>query len=333
MKIKQVVVTRAGGPEVLQVVEADQPEPGPGEVRVKVLATGIAWADTMARRGQYPGAPKMPFPLGYDIVGVVDKGGAGASALPVGQRVGALLTKFGGYAEYVCAPEAMFVPVPGGLEPGAAVSIILNGLTAYDVLHRAARVQAGECILITSAAGGVGSYMVQFAKLAGLQVYGATSSNKLALVAQLGATPIDYRRENIIKRVRELTGGGVEVVADMAGDMQPALAALRSGGRVVSIGGLSLSNQNLMGLLFTIMRATIRVMLTPGKRAMFYGSLPTKVRQDKTWYRETLSQLFNLLAEDKVRAVVGQRLPLVEAVRGHRLIESGAVTGKIVLES
>lgn len=244
----------------------------------------------------------------------MDKLGAGASSLKAGQRVAALLTKFGGYAEYVCVPENMLVPVPDGVDSAEAVSIILNGLTAYDALHRAAKVKAGERILITSAAGGVGSYMVQFAKLAGLQVYGAASTGKLELVSRLGATPIDYRTENVVERVRQLTNGGVEVVVDMAGNTHQALDALRQGGRLVTIGGLSFKDKSLPELLLVI----LQVMFTRGKKATFYGDLPTKVRKDNAWYRETLTLLLNLLTQGKVKAIVGQRLPLVEAARGQQ---------------
>jgi NADPH:quinone reductase-like Zn-dependent oxidoreductase len=328
-KMKQMIVTRHGGPEVLQFIDSDVPEPTPDQVRLKVLVTGIAWADTLARRRLYPGAPKVPFALGYDVVGVIDRIGQAVNDFSVGQRVGALLIGFGGNADYVCVAAAMLVPVPAALDSAQAVSIILNGLTAYDALHRVAKIKSGESILVTSAAGGVGSYMVQLARLAGLTVYGTASAQKLDTVKRLGATPINYREENVGERVQALTGGGAQVVMDLTGDVGPVLASLGKGGGRLA---LALKDKTRLAMLASMVSGGVRRMTASGKSAAFYGDLPSQVKRNRQWYRATLSQLFDLLAAGQVQALIGAQLPLSEAARGHTLIEAGAVSGKIVLE-
>lgn len=329
--MKQVMVEINGGPEVLRIVNSDTPEPQAGEVRLRVLATGIAWADTMARRGQYPWAPKKPYTLGYDVVGEVDKLGSGVS-LKLGQRMAAILTRFGGCADYVCVPEDMLVPVPDATSSPDAVALILNGLTAYDSLHSVAKIKAGEQILITGAAGGVGSLAVQLAKLAGLKVYGTTSSAKLELVRQLGAVAIDYRNEDVTKRLHDLTGDGVDVVLDMVGNRKQGVAVLRPKGRLVQVGMVALKDNTTLSIVAGIASGALRnLFLGQGKKIGFFGDLPSKSRQNKAWYRSTLAMLFQLQAEGKLKAVVAKTLPLEQAAEGHRLLESGQAAGKVVL--
>ena len=157
MKYKRVVISRKGPPEVLQVVEEELVEPAAGEVRVKIFATGVAFADVGSRKGMYPTAPPIPFAPGYDIVGVVDKVGAGVSSLSAGQTIAALLPHFGGYAEFANVPGNLLIPVPDGLDSAETVSLVLNYLTAHRMLHRSAQVKRGERILVHGAAGGVGT--------------------------------------------------------------------------------------------------------------------------------------------------------------------------------
>lgn len=329
--MKQVMVTVNGGPEVLRVVESAIPEPQAGQVRLKVLATGIAWADTMARRGQYPNEPKKPYALGYDVVGEVDKLGSNVTSVQPGQRVAAILIGFGGCAEYICVPEDLLVSVPDALSSAEAVAAILNGLTAYHALHDVAKIKAGESILITSAAGGVGTMAVQLAKLAGLKVYGATSSDKLALVRSLGATAIDYRNEDVVETLHRFNGGGVDVVLDMVGNGQQALSALKDQGRVMVVGGLSYKNSSLFALGVAIGMGVLRNLFMRNKKFLYLSDLPTKAHKNKSWYRNTLANLFELQVEGKLKAVVAKTYPLEQAAEGHRLLESGQAAGKIVL--
>src|SRR5438093_3343946 len=211
--MKRVVVGHYGGPEVLRVVEEDDPRPGPGEVRVRVLAAGVSFSDALLRTGTYLGGPKPPFTPGYELVGVVEELGPGCSRLREGDRV-AVLTVWGADAERVCVPETYAVEVPEDLDPGEVVSLVLPYVTAYQLLHRLARVKSGETVLVHGAAGRVGSAVLELGALAGLRLYGTASARDRAAVERLGAVAIDYRTEDFLARVRGLPGKGVDVVLD-----------------------------------------------------------------------------------------------------------------------
>jgi NADPH:quinone reductase-like Zn-dependent oxidoreductase len=191
-KHHRVIVSRHGGPDVLQVVEEDRPEPQAGEVRVKVLAAGVSAYDLMFRRsGLLPGTPRVPFTLGADVVGVVDKLGEEVSTVEPGQRVAGAtfsLGGLGGYAEFICLPASELVPVPSGLDPVRAVCVVVNYLTAHMALHRTASVRSGERILVHGAAGGVGTALLELGKLAGLEMYGTASKYNHELVSARRST-------------------------------------------------------------------------------------------------------------------------------------------------
>src|SRR5919112_674183 len=237
MKQKQVLLTKKGGPEVLEVVEREVPEPGPGEARVKVLATGVAFADVMMRHGLYPGVPEFPFTPGYDLVGEVEDLGPGVSAVAVGQRVAAL-TQIGAHAQYVSLPAEELVRVPADVDAAEAASLPLNYVTAHQMLFRVARVRPGERILVHGAAGGVGTALLQLGGLQGLEMYGTASAGKHDLVSGLGATPIDYKAEDFVERVRALTGDGMDAVFDHIGGVHVArsFATLHRGPRLLPYG-------------------------------------------------------------------------------------------------
>jgi NADPH2:quinone reductase len=155
MRHARIIVTHYGGPDALQVLEEECPEPKAGEVRVRVLAAGVALPDLMAREGFHPETPRVPFTPGWDLVGVVDRVGAGVTGIEPGQRVAAMPIS-GAYAEFVCLPERELVPVPAGLDAAEAVSLVLNYITAYQMLHRSVSVRPGQSVLIHGASGGVG---------------------------------------------------------------------------------------------------------------------------------------------------------------------------------
>ena len=287
MKYKRVVISRKGLPEVLQVVEEELAEPEPNEVRVKIFATGVAFADVAARKGVYPTAPPIPFAPGYDIVGMVDKVGASVSSLSTEQIVAALLPHFGGYAEFANVPENLLVPVPEGLDAAEVVSIVLNYLTAHRMLHRSAQVEKGERILVHGAAGGVGTALLQLGKEAGLEMYGTASKGKHELVSSLGATPIDHRSEDFVERIRSLTGDGVDAVFDGIGgkNLSRSYSILRKGGRLVSFGFVGSVKGGRIEVPLTFARLFLFKLIPDGKRALFYGDTPRFVRKDNAWYR------------------------------------------------
>jgi NADPH2:quinone reductase len=337
-KNHRVVVARHGGPEVLEVVEEDLPEPGAAEVRVKVLAAGVSAFDLIYRRwGRLPGSPRVPFTLGEDVVGVVDKVGGEVSSLEPGQMVAGgtwALGVGGGYAEYVCLPAGELVPIPSGLDPAEAVCLVVNYLTAHLHLHRIARVRSGERVLVHGAAGGVGTALLELGRLAGLEMYGTASKHNHELVSALGATPIDYRTEDFVERIDSLTGIGVDVVVDPVGGARHlwrSYRTLRRGGRLVWLGSAATNKEGLaVGPLSMLMVFLIKL-IPDGRQAPSCPTLGKFAQADTEWYRETLTELLNYLAAGKIKPIVAQRFPLAEASRAHELLERSGHAGKVVL--
>src|SRR5213595_2010287 len=237
MKHTRIIVTHYGGPDAVRVVEEECPEPKDGEVRVRVLAAGVSLPDLLMREGVHPETPPLPFTPGWDLVGVVDRLGDGVSAVEPGQLVAALPIS-GAYAELVCLPQRELVPVPSGLDAAEAVSLVLNYVTAYQMLHRSAKVREGQRALIHGAAGGVGTALLQLGRLAGLEMYGTCSSRGASAVSDLGGTPIDYQHQDFVQEIHRLTSEGVDVVFDGigGGNLWRSRKALRPGGKVVAYG-------------------------------------------------------------------------------------------------
>ena len=237
MRQTRIIVIHYGGPDALQVVEEECPEPKAGEVRVRVQAAGVSLPDIMAREGIHPETPRVPFTPGWDLVGVVDGLGAGISGIEPGQIVAAMPIH-GAYAEFICVRRRELVPVPAGLDPAEAVTLILNYITAYQMMHRSAKVRSGQRVLIHGAAGGVGSALLQLGHLAGLGMYGTCSARGASAVSDLGGIPIDYRDQDFVGEIRRLTNEGVDAVFDPIGGAHTwhSRQALRPGGRVVAYG-------------------------------------------------------------------------------------------------
>lgn len=334
MKNHRVVVSRHGGPNVLKVLEEGIPEPKAGEVRVQVLAAGVSAYDLMFRRsGLLPGTPRVPFTPGEDVVGVVDKLGEGVSTVEPGQMVAAATFSHGvggGYAEFVCLPANELVLVPLAVDPAEAVCLVVNYLTAHLHLHHIARVRSGERILIHGAAGGVGTALLELGKAAGLEMYGTASKYNHELVSALGATPIDYRNEDFVKRIRQLTDGGVDVVFDPIGGARQvwrSYRALRRAGRLVWFGVAAAKRKGLRVIPFTLLTIGLLKFIPDGKRV----PLAPDISKDNAGYRETLAGLLGLLSVGRIRPIVAARIPLAEASRAHELLERGGAAGKFVL--
>ena len=330
MQNRRVLISRLGGPEVLEVVAEPLPEPKAGEVRVKVVAAGVSFADLLMRRGLYRPVPPLPFAPGYDIVGTVDRNGDGAIQFAPGRTVAAL-TVTGGYAQYLNVPESELVPVPDGLDPAEAVSLILNYVTARQLLHRAADPPAGARVLVHAAAGGVGTAVLELGKLAGFELYGTASKGKHAIVSARGGVPIDYRTEDFVARIH----GGVDLALDPIGGMTwwRSYRALRNRGALVvygissAIGPQGARRAAAVGS-FALLGAM--KLIPDGRTARFYA-ITTMKKQHPDWFREDLSGLFDLLARKQLAPLVAERLPLAEAARAHRLLERGETAGKLVL--
>jgi NADPH:quinone reductase len=262
--MKRVVVDHYGGPEVLKLVEERDPRPGPGEVLVEVLAAGVSYTDAMLRAGTYLGVPKPPFTPGYELVGVVEELGPGCSRLQVGDRIGAL-TVWGADAERVCVPEENAVPVPDELDPGEVLSLVFIYMTAYQLLHRTAKVRSGETVLVHGAAGRVGTAVLELGAVADLTMYGTCSATDRAAVERLGAVAIDYRNEDFLARVRGLPGKGVDVMLDGIGCALSlrSFRALRRGGRLVVYGHSSTISRTGTGVGVANSSGTRRPRLSP----------------------------------------------------------------------
>lgn len=337
MKNQRVIVTHPGGPEVLELIEEDLPEPQAGQVRVKILAAGVAYADVGVRLGTYPlpESSRRPVSPGYDIVGVVDALSPGVSEVSAGQPVAAL-TVVGGYARYLCLPASELVPVPGGLDPAQAVSIVLNYVTAYQMLQRVAVVQAGDWILVHGAAGGVGTALLDLGKLMDLKVIGTASAGKQDLVAWLAAVALNYQAEDFVARVRQETGEGVASAYDPIGpeNYTRSYQALRSGGILVTYGSYA-ANQGGQSRpqVAAATRATrdrLAKQHEAGKRVEGYFITRMKAAHP-AWFRSDLQTLLDLLAQGKLHPLVAERLPLSEARRAHQLMDHAGARGKIVL--
>jgi len=333
MKYKRVIITQPGGSDVLKVIEDELPEPAVGEVRVKILATGVAFTDVMMREGVYPGVPKLPYSPGFDIVGIVDKLGQGVAELTTGERVVAL-TIVGGYSEFLCVAARDLVVVPAGVDSIEAVSVVLHYLTAHQMLHRVAKVQVGERILIHGAGGGVGTALLELGKLAGLEMYGTETRSKHELVSQLGGIPIDYQAEDFGDRLQTLTNR-IDVVFDSigGGSLLRSYRLLRRTGRLVNYGFLSAfkGNKNKMLVIgATLLQVKLLNLISNGRRVSFYSIADYKANHPN-WYREDLTQLLNLLATGQIKPVIAEFLPLTEARHAHELLDRAAVSGKLVL--
>jgi len=332
MSYKKVILNKFGGPEVLQVIEEKKlPEPRPGEARVKVLAASATFTDTMVRKGIYYGFKETP-PLspGYDMVGLVDKLGTGVTRLEVGQMV-ADLTVFGAYTEYMLRPADSLVPVPEGLDPAEAVSMVLSYITAYQMLHRVAEVRPGQKILVHGAGGAVGTALIELGALHGLEIYGTASSGKHDLVRSLGAAPIDYHKEDFVSNMQKI--GGVDAAFDaISGEnFKRSLKSLKKGGILVPYGFYNQAQGRGGNVALDFTKVALWNILPNGRRTSFYSIGALRGKNPK-WFREDLGALFELLQEGRIKPSIERRMKLEDAREAHELIENAAVKGRIVLE-
>lgn len=326
----EIVMPREGGPEVLEAHRRDLPAPEPGQVVVRVEAAGVSFAEVQMLKGRYFMQPKFPFVPGYDLVGRVEEVGGGVDGGLVGRRVAAL-TQTGAWAERVPLDAQKLAPVPGGLDPAEAVAAVTNGVTAWQMLHRAAKVRSGQTVVVHGASGGVGTLLVQLARLAGAEVIGTASAPKHDYVRALGAVPIDYRNEDVPQRVRELSPGGVDAVFDHVGGpgLVDSWRMLRRGGTLVNYGSASTLNgtgHRLAPALPILARILLWNAVPNGRRATFYG-----VQRWPKYFQEDLSTVLSLVAEGKIEAHVARRMPLEKASEALGLLASGKASGKVVL--
>jgi NADPH2:quinone reductase len=343
VKHTRIIVTHYGGPGALQVLEEECPEPKDGEVRVRVLAAGVSLPDLMMREGIHPETPRVPFTPGWDLVGTVDRLGDAVSGVERDQMVAALPIT-GAYAEYVCLPCRELVPVPSGLDAAEAVSLVLNYVTAYQMLHRSAKVRSGQRVLIHGAAGGVGSALLQLGRLAGLQMFGTCSSQGAGVVSNLGAVPIDYQHQDFVNEIHRHASEGVDVVFDGIGGTHiwRSRKALRPAGKVVAYGLTGSLSKRGLDAIRSSTRHRFRAIaifgfyiaggwLLPGRKRVIPYSIQWLKRLRPSLFRHDLIILFDLLHQQKIKPLIALRMPLAEARQAQELLAKGGVTGKIVL--
>ena len=343
MGYQHVVVTAKGGPAVLQLRdEATLPEPGRGEVRVKVLAAGTGFTDTAIRRGNYPDVKdKPPFTLGYDFVGEVDKLGADVTGLSIGQRV-ADMPVIGGYSQYCVRPAASLIPVPATVDPAAAACLPLSYMTAYQMLRRVGSrtFKSGEHVLIQGASGAVGTALLDLGRAMGLRMLGTCSPSKFELVRRYGATPIDYRGGDIVGKVRAWNREGVDGVFDAIGGHRQwadAMACLRPGGLLVAYGAQHIARGE--DSLVSVLAGFAKLFLwwswglgpaSRGRRAAFY-MITARRKEKPEEFREDMGILLEMLAKGQIHPLIAERRPLRDASAVHEAIDAGRISGKVIL--
>ena len=329
--MRQVVITRRGGPEVLEVREAPDLKPAPGQVRIRVHAAGVNFADVMARVGMYPDAPPLPGVLGYEVSGEID--------LPIdraGEKVIAL-TKFGGHSELVCVPAAAAIPMPAGLTFAEAASIPVVWLTAWHMLVELGNLRRGHVVLIHAAAGGVGTAAVQICRKFGATSIGTASSGKHERLRELGLShAIDYRKLDFEPEVKRITGGrGVDIALDAVGTFRKSFRCLAPVGRLMMYGAsatVSGERRNLFAALGTVlkMRWFHPLQLLPDNKGIFGVNMGQLWGETELLARE-MREVLKGFSAGEFKAIVDQEVPFAEARRAHERLQSRKNFGKVVL--
>jgi NADPH:quinone reductase-like Zn-dependent oxidoreductase len=339
MTWQHIQIARFGGPEVLSLVdETPLPEPGPDEVRIKVLAAGTGFTDTFIRRGRYPDFKgPLPFTPGYELVGTIDAVGAGVSPERIGELV-ADLCVVGGYAQYAIRPARFLVPVPSAVDAAEAVCIPLAYLTAYQMLLRYRSLRAGDRIFIAGASGSVGTALLDLARYFGLAAIGTCSAKNIPIVESYGAPAIDYRAEDFVAAVHRLTdGAGVDMAFDAIGGthFKRSFACLAPKGQLIGYGSQTMAAgaEGLVAAGLGLARLKVWDVLgaiSGGRRAAFY-SITARRRTHPQEFLADMAALFALLKDGAIHPVVVDRLPLSAAREVNERIDAGGLGGKIVL--
>jgi NADPH:quinone reductase len=330
-----VQLRRFGDADGLEVMDAPMPTAGQGEVRVRVLASGLEYTDVVIRRHLYPQTmrQRLPFVLGYDVVGEIDQLGDGVSDHHIGERV-ADMTVLGSNAAYRTLRASDLTSVPADVDAAEAAALILSWTTAYQLLHRAAQVRRGQRVLVQGAAGAVGQALLVLGKLAGLELWGTVRGEHATLVRELGAMPIDYQREDFTRTLP----GGFDVIFDGIGEdgYRRSFAALKRGGLLCAYGYTASvqARRRLLTILGWIARVYLwRQLLSwlPGGKQIRVYSINVMRARHPHWFRQDLERLLALLASHAIRPHVAERISFEQVPQAHRRLEEGGLDGKLVL--
>ncbi|MZD05894.1 zinc-binding dehydrogenase [Streptomyces sp. SID5785] len=325
-------------PEGLQVRTHELPAPAAGQVVLRMDATGVSFAEQQMRRGKYFDQPPFPFVPGYDLVGTVTATGPGTDPGLAGRRFAAV-TKTGAWASHLLVDAADLVPVPDEVSATAAETVIVNGITAWQMLHRTAKVRRGGTVVVLGANGGVGSTLAQLARHAGITVIGTASPRHHAALRELGVTPVDYRDPELYARLRELAPDGVDAVFDHVGGpgIEDSWRLVRRGGTLVSYGTAASKDEegsSQLPILKLFARLGAWNALPNGRSAGFYNFWAGKRLRRAAWQRrlaEDLTQVLRLVADGTLTAQIAATFPLADTAAALRLAESGTVAGKVVI--
>jgi NADPH2:quinone reductase len=320
--MRAVVIDKIGGPEVMKIAEVPKPEAKPGTVLIKVRAAGINFADTLFRQGQYMIQPQLPDTPGLEAAGEIDAVGAGVTNLRPGQRVAGLGSKM--YAEYALAPATQVIPIPDSMSFEQAAAFPVQVLTAWHMLHTAHQTIPGQTVLVHSAAGGVGIVAVQIAKAAGARVIGTVSSDsKAAIAKEYGADDvINYATKDFADEAIRLTGGrGVDLILDAVGatTLDKGITCLAPFGHLILYGRSGGQPEPLN--LFRLFEKSTKV---SGFTLYTVAAVPEAMRRG-------IEESFKLIAQGKLKLLVGKSFPLAQAAEAHKFMESRQSTGKLVL--
>ena len=329
----KIVIRRPGGLDQIELVQEAEPSPAPGQAKLRIIAAGAAYGDVLLRRGLAGG--RSPVTPGYDLVGVVEALGPGASQFQVGDQVAAL-PGTGGQQQHICLPESELIAVPPTLPADKAVSVILNYTTAYQLLARAARLKKGDTAFLYGLAGGVGTATRQVAKQLGIAVCGTASRGKLDAVRRDGTVAFDRDDPDLISAVLARWPGGVDAVFDPIGgaSLDRSYRLLAPGGTLVMLGAASAvqgSGNPKLRLAGTLARF-LRLKLRPGSRRVELFVIARSKKKHPGQFREDVLTLLGWLKEGKIDPVIDRVLPLSEARQAQELVEKAQVSGRIVLQ-
>lgn len=334
----QIIMPGIVEPLGLQVKQVSSPVPGTGQALVQMEATGVSYAEKAMRRGRYPGQPKFPFIPGYDVVGIIRAVGPDVDQSLVGTRVAAAL-KTGGWATELLIPAQKLVPVPVGIDPAEAETLIVNGITAWQMLYRKANAKTGQTILVNGVSSGVGIILAQLALHDGMRVIGTAAPRNQSALEAMGIEFVDYNAPNLEARIKELAPKGLDAAFDHRGidSARIFFRLLARRGTLVSYGmasGLNDTFPLLPVFMKLIIQLSIWNTLPNTRRASFYDFWAGHLIQpnlSQQRLNDDLSKVLELLSKGAISGKVAARIPLVEASAAMELAESGTILGKVVI--
>eukprot|EP01133_Synstelium_polycarpum_P006770 gene6770-7869_t len=342
--MRQIVITKFGGYDVLKVQESADPVVSKGKVKVAVKAVGLNFAEVMARQGMYPDVPTAPYVVGYEAAGIVTEIGEGVTDSAVGTRV-VVVTKFGGHSDTLVVDEKMAIPIPDNMTFAEAASIPVNYITAYHMLFRVHRLSPGERVLVHMAAGGVGVSAIQLCKTVdNVQVFGTASASKHDFIRELGCEhPIDYNTNNYQEEIANILKDepegrrGMDIILDPLGDFKTGYALLNPVGKIMMFGVANMINGptksifNMLRQYFKLPSFSPLSMMDENKSAcgVNIGHLFTPTYTPML--RQELIEILDLWKEGKIKSIVSKEFTFEQAGDAHRYMEERKNIGKIIM--